>query len=399
MITRDRLWTRDFVLITLTNLLTFTGFYFLLPTLPRFVLDVLGGDKADVGYIVGLYTAAAVLARPLAGYLLDNVGRRPVMLPALAGFALLMASYGLVAGLAGLFAVRVLQGLFWGGLTTGTAAVVADVVPPGRRGEGIGLYGLSTTVGMAVGPAVGLWILGDGNYGRLFLAAAGTGLLALALAGLIRYRPVRAPGPQPAPARLTPAALIDRASLPLGLVLFFVALAYGGVVTFITLYGDELGVANPGLFFLVYAAVLTATRPPAGAIFDRRGPEGVMAAGFLAMIAAFAVLGGWRAPAGFFLAAPLLGLGFGLVMPAVQAMVVNQAPPDRRGAASATFMTALDLGIGLGAVLLGAVAARLSTAGMYLASAAILLIPLAYFFAHVRHDYRRKLGGRGAGVA
>lgn len=65
-------------------------------------------------------------------------------------------------------------------------------------------------------------------------------------------------------------------------------------------------------------------------------------------------LGGWRAPAGFFLAAALLGIGFGLVVPAGQAMVINQVPPHRRGAANATLMTAFDLGIGLRAVLLGA---------------------------------------------
>ncbi len=386
-----RLWTRDFVLITLASLCNATGFYLLLPTMPVFVLKALGGDQADVGYVVGLYTAAAVLTRPLSGYLVDTRGRGPVLLSSLAGFAAIAAAYPLAAGLPALFALRVLHGLLWGAVTTAAATVAADVVAAERRGEGIGYFGLSMTIGMAIGPAAGLAILGDGRFGAVFAASAAAIVTALALAACIRY-----PAPPRPPSRFTAAALLDRDSLPLGVFTLLVMLTYGGIVAFITLYGAELGVANPGLFFVAYAVAITLTRPLAGMAFDRLGPVAVMVPGLLAAAAGFTILGAWRSPAGFLAAAPVLGLGFGMVMPASQAMVINQVAPHRRGAANGTLMTAFDLGIALGAVVLGEVSRRHSTAGAYLAAAAIIALALAYFLAYVVRDYGEKVRLRSA---
>ncbi|MCL4441219.1 MAG: MFS transporter, partial [Firmicutes bacterium] len=129
-----KLWTRNFILICLANLLVFTSFYFLLPTLPVFVVRVLKGDEANVGYIIGVLSLTAVLIRPLAGFLLDSVGRKKILALAVIGFSLAMVSYNLVTSMALLFALRALHGFTWGFATTGLGTIAADVVPPHRRG-------------------------------------------------------------------------------------------------------------------------------------------------------------------------------------------------------------------------------------------------------------------------
>ncbi|MHB8157729.1 MAG: MFS transporter, partial [Desulfocucumaceae bacterium] len=152
----QKLWTRNFLLICLGNLMTFTSFYFLLPTLPIFVTDVLKGDEGNVGYIIGVLSLTAVLVRPLSGFLLDALGRKKIVVIALIGFSLSMAAYTLITSLALLLILRALHGVTWGFTTTGSGTIAADVVPPGRRGEGMGYYGLSNTLAMAVGPTLGL---------------------------------------------------------------------------------------------------------------------------------------------------------------------------------------------------------------------------------------------------
>lgn len=113
------LWTKNFILICAANLMIFTSFYFLLPTLPVFVVQELKGDEGNVGYIIGILSLTAVLVRPLSGFLLDVAGRKKVLVIALAAFVLAMAAYNLVTSIALLFALRALHGISWGFTTTG----------------------------------------------------------------------------------------------------------------------------------------------------------------------------------------------------------------------------------------------------------------------------------------
>lgn len=378
----ERLWTRDFNLLTLANLLMAISFYFLLPTLPVYVVKSLGADKSQIGYIIGVYTLAAVSIRPLAGYALDSLGRRPVYLYALGLFALIMPVYKLATGLALLLLIRLLHGFSWGFVTTSGGTIVADVIPPKRRGEGIGYYGLSMTIAMAIGPTIGLWLTGESNFGRLFTSAGILAAAALLLASFVKYPEV------PTMKRsLSWQAFFEVKVLPLSAVMFFVTVVYGGVVSFITIYGPEVGIKNAGLFFLVYAVLMGLTRPIAGRLFDKKGPTPVMAIGFVSLIAGYVLLAVWRNPVGFLTSAAVMGIGFGMVWPCLMAMTVNMVPPQRRGVANSTVFSALDLGIGSGSVVLGLLANYTSISTMYLTSAFILIIPVILYFGYASKGY------------
>jgi MFS family permease len=381
----QKLWTRDFAVLFLASFLTWGSFHFLLPTLPAYMTQVLGASPAQIALVLSMLTVSAVLSRPLAGFALDRFGRRWVAITCAALFVLAALSYNLAATLPLLALIRVLHGLPFGGATTSYDTVAADLVPPQRWGEGLGIYGTASTLAMAVGPAVALGIVGQGQYTRLFSAAALAALGALVLASALRYPTVRN-----SEAVLSRSSVLEPRVAWLAVAAILALPGYGGVVTFVTLYASELGVERAGLFFAVYAASVLLSRVVAGRLFDRYGPRPSVATSLACLAASFMALGLWRTELGYFAAALLLGPGMGMLFPSLGAMAVNLVPAARRGAANATVGVAIDVGIGGGANVMGYLAQALgSYAAMYVAAALGMVLPGLLFFLKVIPQYDR----------
>ena len=377
-----RLWTRDFILLMMSTFALFASFYFLMPVLPIYVSERLGGDQATIGFIAGLFTATAVVFRPIGGFLMDRFGRRGVHLIALAAFAMAIGSYALAGTLGVLIAVRLLHGLPWGAANTAANTVAADLVPRQRRGEGIGLFGLGQTLAMAVAPATAIIIVGEDRFVLLFLSAAALATVALFLAMLIRHPRVANPG-----VRLRLNTLFDARVAWVAVAVSFVMAGYSSVSSFVVVYARDLGISNPGLFFTLQAAGLVASRLTAGRLLDRHGPGRVVGAGLILLAICFGLLS--LGSPGYFASAVFLGLGFGAVVPSFLAMAPSMVPADRRGAAYATVLGALDAGFGLGAYLLGRVALALDYGPMYLVAGALLAIPAVVLVTRIVPDHRR----------
>lgn len=342
----ERLWTKSFISMTLAMLVLFTGFYLLLPTLPLFIKNM-GGTETQVGLAAGAFTLTAVVFRPIVGGLLDRYGRRPFMIWGLLLFILAMCLYNWVSVIAMLLVLRVLHGVGWAFSTTAVSTSITDIIPAPRRGEGMGWFGMAMTVAMAIGPTLGLWVLADGKYHSLFWLAT-----MLSVGAFLLVLTTRIPEPQKSASRKI--VLFEKSVLPLTVALFFLSVAYGGITTFLPLYGASIQV-NSGTFFLVYALALTLARPIAGKLSDRLGEAYVIIPGLGVTVLSLVVLGFSENLFGVIAAAALYGIGFGSAQPALQAANLRLAPPDKRGVASASFMTAFDLGIGLGSIILGLV--------------------------------------------
>ncbi len=374
---RQALWTKDFVLICLTSLFMFTSFYFLITTLPMYVTDVLKGNESNVGYIVGVLTITAVLVRPISGYLLDTMGRKSVVVFALVAFVLVTIAYNLATSLLILFLLRAIHGFSWGFTSTGAGTIASDIVPAARRGEGMGYYGLAGTLAMAVGPVLSIYILGLYGFNTLF--TAGSIIAALSLACLLGIKGSEVKTDKKN-TKISLNSFLEPRVYSLSMVLFFVNLTYGAIVSFITLYAKELNIANAGIFFMVYGVALLFVRPYAGKIFDKHGPNQIMLIGFISLAASFIVLSIATGSFMFILSAIIMGIGFGIIQPTLQAMAINRVEPYRRGAANGTIFTALDLGIGIGSILLGLVSNQFGLSYLYLICGFILIIPMVVFF-------------------
>lgn len=377
------------MLISLSNLLMAVGFYFLIPTLPVFITTQLGAGPGMVGYILAIYTLSALIIRPVTGFLVDSYGRKWIYMVSFFAFAVMLGFYSIVHSVIWLLLLRFLHGFTWGATTTSASTIVVDMIPPARRGEGIGIYGLSFTVAMAVAPAIALFIMGADNFRTMFLSAMAIAFSGFALMLLVRFPEYRKSA---AAEKFTLRRIVEPRTLPMAGIQLLYGLTYGGLMSFITLYAKEYRIDRPELFFSLFAVGIAVSRLVSGRVFDLRGPSILVLTGLLSGAAGFAALGVFVSISGFLVAAILVGVCMGIVMPTLQTMANNVVEPQKRGAANATFITAFDIGIGGGSMLLGLVAEHSSLKIMYLISAAILVVSVLMYFGYVHEYYKRKLG-------
>ena len=364
------LWVRDFILITVLNFLIYLGFQMLHPTLPVYA-RALGGDAAQVGWLVGILTLAAVLARPLTGLLLDIYGRKWAFIVSLISLIIIVSGYIWVPTIGVLLVIRFIHGLSWGAAGTSSSTVASDLIPKSRFGEGTGYFNLTTTLTMALAPALGVYLVQHFGFETMFMTSAFLAIIATLLSSVIKYRTV-------VPEKHALILLEEHAIVP-ALTFFFISMTYGPILTFITLYASEQGIINVGPFFTVFASTLFITRPFVGRCSDKYGFPTLIIPGVFLIGAAMILIYIAQSLPGLLWAGACYGLGYGAVYPSLQAMAVIAAPPGRRGAANGTFLTGLDLGVGFSSVIYGFIARTVGYRSMYLWTLVPIVLSLVSF--------------------
>lgn len=359
----EKLFTRNFVLTSLSTLAIFTSFYFLLVTLPIYILDELGGSKSEIGLIIGVFTISAVLLRPFIGREMDRRGRKNMLVAGSLVFLLSTLLYNYTTSVALLLLLRVLHGIGWGAATTATSTLIADIAPPRRRGEAMGIFGMSANVAMAVAPALSILLLNASDFPTLFGVSAAIALVSLLLVLPISETMVARPK----------ALLFSKEAFFPSAMMFTISLSYGSIVSFLPLFAQEKGVANPGIFFSVFAVTLIVVRALSGRLSDIKGRRFVIIPGMVLITLGLWVLSQADSLMFFLAAALIYGLGFGSVHPTLIALLVDRVGERGLGAAMGTFTAAFDLGIGAGSILLGVVLQFFGFMVMYLLGGLIVL--------------------------
>lgn len=379
---RTRIWTKDFLMIVIANLFIFLAFQMTIPTLPLYVREI-GASERFIGLVVGIFTFSALLVRPKAGQWIDSKGRAPVFLIGLVILALSIYSLAVSFTILVLLVVRIVQGVGWGLSNTASGTVASDLVPRERRGEGLGYFGLSTNIALAVGPALGLLLVDYISFQWLFVICGSLTLIALLLALNVKYPKLEMHGDKEKHHEVAPPRFdfVEKKALPASILLLFITLAFGGIATFLPAFTFERGFESHyiQIYFIIYACALLITRLFAGQLYDRRGLAIVFVPGVIFIIIAMLLLAQLWNPAMLFTAAVLYGLGFGSVQPALQAWAVNSSPNNRRGMVNATYFSAFDLGVGCGAILFGFVAEIFPYSAIYYLSAGSVTISLVLF--------------------
>lgn len=374
--TRPPLWTKNFILISVATFLLFCGFQILLPVIPKFAFS-LGADKSFIGLINGVFTITAVSLRPYIGRECDLRGRKSIYLLGLVIFLVSVFGYIWISSLLLLLLLRFIHGAGWAGASTAAGTIVADIVPAQRRGEGMGYYGLFSTLSMALAPALGLTLLTRYDYPVIYGISLVFTAGALIFAQALKLPPLT--GPEGCVPSVRPP-LFDKRALKVSVVMFFMTLSYGGIVTFLPLFAEERGIANIGPFFTVYAITLMIIRPPAGRYYDRKGPKLLVFWGMILVFVSNVILSQSFNLTSFLLCGIFFGLGFGIVQPTMMALAIQGIEPQRRGSVNGMVMSAFDLGIGIGSLGLGLIANTYSYSIMYMIASLGPLLGLAAFF-------------------
>ncbi|RFB17079.1 MFS transporter [Bacillus sp. HNG] len=373
-LTKEKIWTRDFTLICISNFFIFLGFQMTLPTIPLFV-EQLGGNDQLIGLVVGFFTFSALLIRPFAGHQLEKRGRRFVYLLGLSIFVLSVGSYGIISSLFFLFLFRIIQGVGWGFSTTASGTIATDLIPANRRGEGMGYFGLFGNIALAFGPSLGLTLAGTISFTKLFSICAILGLVALILSSRIHYKKIE-------PVKENPRKwdFYEETALPPSILLFFITVTFGGIAAFLPIYTLQKEIPGIEWYFLIFAVALMISRTFAGRLYDLKGHRAIFAPGAILIVIAMILLAWLPSSLVLYIAAFLYGLGFGALQPALQAWAVQTAPVHRKGMANATFFSSFDLGVGIGAITFGQLSHLLGYHSIYIASAFSVLISILLYF-------------------
>jgi MFS family permease len=316
--------------------------------------------------------------RPFAGAGVDLWGRRHIFFAAMIVFGLMFNGYLLVSTLAALAVVRFAQGMAWGTAGISGSTAVVDIIPAGKRSQGLAYHGMASSLASVFAAALGLAVAAAAGYDVLFVSC---------IAVCFVDYPIHGRSAKP----FHWSTLIEPTAVPVAVTFLLVALTTGGLTGFLAIYARERGYGGIGSFFTIAAVSGIVARWIAGGVFARRGPREVCSAAIAMVALSFPVLtmaGSWW---GFPLAAVLYGAGSGTLYLSFQTMANNMVPPRRRGAANATLFTILNLGYAIGRLVTGVMADSVGLDNTFLSFTVANVLALGLFFAFVLGHYRRTL--------
>lgn len=360
------------MVVTVAGFAYFIALGMLVPTLPRFVEDELGGSGVDVGIAAGAMAVTAALMRPWVGRTGDRAGRRRLVVLGALVMALSLVGYALADGLPVLVLARLVSGVGEAMFFVGAATAIQDLAPDSRRGEAASYFSLAIWGGMGVGPALAEELSDRYDVDVVWAVAAGLFVLAAALG---RWTP---PGPRAE--HDGPQRWLHPAALRPGVVLMLTVMGLSAFQTFLALYADDLGV-GAGPVFAVYSACVVAMRLFGATLADRRGPRRVAAVGIVGQAAGLLILALWSSTAGLYLGTIVLAIGAAPIYPSILTLVMDATPDAERSSSVATFSLFFDVSQGLGLPVLGTVVAASNErwgfatgAGMVVSALLVLLV-------------------------
>jgi len=391
----EKLWNKNYCKVMAANFSLFFAFYVLTPLLPLYLSEHFGATKDVIGLVLSGYTITALFFRPFSGYLVDSFPRKKVLMVCFGAFSIFFAGY-LAAGTLLMFTiVRTLHGGPFGALTVSNSTVAIDVLPSSRRTEGIGYYGLSNNLAMAIAPTIGVFIykLTD-SFDLLFWIA-----LVVACAGWLIDSTVELERKE-----ITSHFKLscDRFFLLKGWLIGMNMVAFGfcfGVLSnYLAIYGKEvLGITGgTGTYFMLCSVGLILSRLQGGKAlregrltFNAGSGMAISLIGYTIFIAipAFAPV---LTPLGYYGSALLIGLGNGHMWPAFQNMTINVAHNNQRGTANSTILISWDIGMGLGILLGGIIAEHIGYHAAFWTVAGVNALGVALFFLRTKSFFLRR---------
>ena len=357
---RPRLWTADYAVTLLGTVGFFSSFFYLLSVLPDYV-DEIGGAKWQIGLVVGSFSVVPIALRPFVGRWSDRGHRKRLMRIELVSMAGSLALMVFSADVASLFVLRVVQG-----------------------------FGVAQTLTPAIGVAVAaLW-----GFDAVFLIAAGTAGLTLVLTQRVHEPPAGPTHPEES------GTLFPRPALLPMSIFMTVTFAFAATATFLPLLGDERGLGNVGLFFLVSGAANVVARPVAGAVSDRVGRVPVALPGLVMTVLAMWLLALAHGPPLLLASGLAAGVGIAAAHTALLALAVDRVDDSARGHATAVLQLAWDISGVAGGIVLGVIASAISVPAVYWFAATLVIAGIAWLLTGeaARSARLRADAGRGPPV-
>ncbi len=381
---QERLWTKNFIMISSVNFLLTLVFFLLVVIIGLYAVDEFNATTSQAGLVTGIFIVGTLIGRLFIGARIERIGRKKTLIIGFILFNTVTLFYFFSSSITVLLITRLLHGISLGIASTAAATIVAFIIPMARRGEGIGYFSMSSTLATAIGPFVGLLLTQVTTFQTIFAICFGVGIVGL-LAGLVVQVPTlkldvaKEPGVKQ---KFSVRRYLEPSAIPIAFVTLAVAFCFSSVLSFMNFYAIEQDLIKAAsVFFLVYAISVLVSRPFTGRLMDLKGANYVMYPAFVLLAAGLVVLGSATSSLSFLIAASLIGFGFGNIQSCTQAIAVKITPRERMGMATSTFFIFLDAGLGFGPYILGFVLGILSFSQMYLSLGFVAFVTIGLYYA------------------
>lgn len=383
---KPKLWSLSYLNVCLANFLMACSFNLLMPSIPLYITEQMGIAQSKTGIVLASYAIALMFVRPFSGYMVDLFDRKKILLVSFSCYVLIFFGYFWATTVLIFIIVRFLHGITWGLSTVSSSTLAIDVVPSERRAEGIGYYGTFMNVAMAIGPFIAIHIYNHYGFDVLLWCAIFMGALGIVTVSLIKA-PER---PKVERQKIS----LDRFFLVKGWPIFLNQLlpcfAWGTIGPFVAQYGKQIEIPNAGIFFLFWAGGIIASRVFAGKLVDKGKIHEVNISAMTIVAIAFFIFATVHNIYAFCASGLFIGIGFGMMFPALQTLYINLAEHNQRGTANSTYLIGFDLGLALGMLIGGYVTGLMSFEALYLIAAGLCMLSILIYWFSSRIIFERK---------
>jgi MFS family permease len=379
---KERLWTKDFIIIALTNFLIYMVFYLLMVVIAAYAVDKFHASTGMAGLVSGIFIIGILIGRLVTGRVVEDIGSRKVLIAGTLFFIITSASYFVAINLPLLIIIRFLHGAAYGVASTATGTIVAQIIPDKRRGEGIGYYSMSQILATALGPLIGITLSRCVDFNMIFLVISVIAAISFGISFIISQPARKLPGQGQTQAARTfqIASFLEFTAIPISIIVLIVGFNYSAVLTFMSLYSKELHLEKvASFFFVVYASIVIISRPFSGRLLDARGTNFVVYPCLFIFAIGMLLLSQTNHGITLLLAGAIIGLGYGNFLSCGQAISIKGAPPHRLGLATATYYMFLDVGFGIGPYIFGSLIPFTGYRGLYLMMAVVTLATIILY--------------------
>jgi MFS family permease len=323
----------------------------LIPELPQFLSNLGGADYK--GFIIGLFTITAAVSRPFSGKLVDKIGRKPIIYFGITICIICALLYPLLTTIFSFFMVRLLHGFCAGTAPTASSAILADIVPPNKRGEAMGFMGLLANIGTAISPSLGSFITNHYSLEAMFYFSCFLGFLSWLLIFFVAETLENRQALKWYHFNIQAEDVVEPSVIQPALVMFLYTIAFGAVLTISPDISQHLQIENKGLFMAFYTFGSILVRLYAGKVSDKYGRIKILRWGLALQVIALTAMGFATNATMLFACIFLYGMSMGIASPTVLAWTIDHTNNTNRGRALATSYLAMELGIGSGAFMAG----------------------------------------------
>lgn len=386
---KDKLWTKDYLSITALNFFIFLAFYVLLTALPLYLVGTLHASADKVGLVITLFLGAAIVIRPFAGQWVNRVSQKKFLIYSAVAFFIATLLYPFAAkNIWALLILRIFHGMTFGVMTTVKGTICAELIPASRRGEGLSYFSMAMSLAMVFGPFLGLTFANVNAYNATFILTMFFSALSIVLTLFIKV-PDNNKGMKTfsGKSKFSWNDLFDKKAAPFALATFISACAYSGISAFLALYAQDLGLGSAASsFFLIYAGFIMISRPFTGRWSDRFGAKIIIYPCLILFAVGMYLLSQAFTSSMILIAGALIGIGYGSVTPIFQTQTIGSVEPHRLGIANSLFFNSMDLGMAIGAYILGIIASHGGYSRIYLVGVALIVGAGLQYFALTRNN-------------